>query len=341
MMNKEELKSALSFLYRQGEAIGMELYLILKTATGLELRLADFGDGQLPIDIKTGFLKYIKGRTIDNDEAEVKPLSDFDTSNTTIHNYDLEGLPIGLEIINSNLSDDQNIDTFNFNQDSLKDVKAFLVKLSSTSESIVLYKNHSHLNLLHQKNGMFFGKHNDKFEKLQDDILRFSFTIDFLKIGNEIFVYDTNCLQREFNFDSILINNAQTRITELGQLNFVDNIGELTTFANNKKGAKKVLNLNRQSPVLSMQFSEIKTFIEGNEFLRRRFRFNSEGTMLHLDTAKSKEYFINLMNDNYLTSELTSIHYNSPVKRNMTEDDELANSDTNNGERAVVAASSN
>ncbi len=340
-MNKDELKSALSFLYRPEETIGMELYLIMNTPTGLELRIADFGDGQLPIDIKNGFLKYIKGRTIDNNEAEVKPLSEFDNSNITIHNYDFEGLPLGLEIINSNLSEDEDIDTFNFNQDSLKDVKAFLVKLSSVSENIVLYKNHSHLNLLHQKNGVFFGKHNDKFEKLQDDILRFSFTIDFLKVGEEIFVYDTKCLEREFNFDNILINNAQTRITELMELNFVDNIDELTIFANNKKGAKKVLNLNRQSPVLSMQFSEIKTFIEGNEYLRRRFRFNIEGTMLHLDTAKSKEYFINLMNDNYLTSELTSIHYNSPVKNNMIEDDELANNDLNNQERVENVTSYN
>src|SRR5690606_34407585 len=183
-----------------------------------------------------------------------------DSGNITNQFYDLEGGPDRLDVIHTPLSTAL-VPVFNFNADALSKVNAFLIKLSSVDSNVVLYKNHSHLNLLKQKNGVFFVKDNERFVKPQEGILRFSFTIDFLKIGDALFVYDSKCLQREFKFNDILIHNAQNRVQELDELDFVDNIEELEEFVSEKSGATKMLKLKRDSPVMQMQFNDVKSFV--------------------------------------------------------------------------------
>ncbi|MCY3628153.1 MAG: DUF4868 domain-containing protein [Gammaproteobacteria bacterium] len=45
-----------------------------------------------------------------------------------------------------------------------------------------------------------------------------------------------------------------------------------------------------------------------------RIRFNDREDKIVLDTKKSKDLFIKLLMDDFLTSELTSYHYESVVK---------------------------
>ncbi len=330
-MNKQQLQEALSFLFEANAIIGFELFLIIRNEGDLELRLADLGDGDLPNEVKTGFMNYIYGRTFQNEDALVLPISESNTSNDTIHYYNLTGVPEGLEVIDSPLQTNR-ISTFNFSTDSLNNVKGFLIKLSSVDRQVVLYKHHYQLNLLKQKNGVFFVKDNERFAKPREGILRFSFTIDFLKVNNQLFVYDSKCLQREFKFNDILINNAQSRVIEIDALGFIDNISELESYAGDAKGAKKMLKLKRDSPVLSMPFLDIKNFVQNHHYLKRRFKFNAAGTMFHLHTGASREYFIKLMNDNYLTSDLTNTYYDSHAKNHMAED--VGEDDSDNREAA-------
>lgn len=325
-MNKEQLQSALEFLFEPNAVIGLELYLVIETENnGLQLRLADLGEDNLPTEVKNGFLQYVNGRTFENESTQVFPLSDLNSEKTTIHHYNLDGLPDGLEIINSELSP-ENIATFRFAVDKLTDIKAFLIKLSSVYNHIVLYKRHYHLNLLQQSKVFYFARDNERFAKPQEGILRFSFSVDFMKVNNQIMVYDISCLEKEFRFDRILINNAQQRVAEIAELNFVENIDELTAYVEDRSGAKKVLKIKRDSPVLALQFDQIKTFVQNHPYLNRRLRFNDDGTKFRFHTQVSKQYFIELLNDSFLTSDLTSIFYKTDTKSKMdAEQDENEN----------------
>jgi len=315
-MNKQELQTAISFLFEPNAVLGLELYLVLDTDAGTVLRRADLGDGALPTEVRNGFLEYLNGRTNLNQNALVKPLSELDPLRTTIHHYDLEGLPDGLEIINTPLNPEA-IPTFNFEADDLEEVDAFLIKISSVDHQVVLYKKHSHLNLLKQAKVFYFVKDDERFAKPQEGVLRFSFTIDFLKVDDDIFVYDVNCLERNFKFDNILINNAKVKVDGIVALNFVENIAELVTFAEDKSGARKVLSIKTNSPVLALQFDQIKTFVKNHPYLKKRLKFNDDESMFRFHTQVSKIYFIDLLNDNYLTSDLTSIFYKTNAKDEM------------------------
>ena len=198
-MNRPELQEAIAFLFEPNAVIGLELYLILDTDTGVQIKKANLGDGNLPNEVKNGFLAYLNGRTIQNNDAEVLPLSELNPERTTIHHYDFKDLPDGLDIINAELTPEE-IETFNFDDDTLDDVDAFLIKLSSVDNNVVLYKKHSHLNLLKQSRVFYFVKDDERFAKPAEGILRFSFSIDFMKVNEEIFVYEIKCLEQEFPF---------------------------------------------------------------------------------------------------------------------------------------------
>ena len=315
-MNIAELREAISFLFQPNAILGFELYLVLKSDQETVLRRADLGDGNLPTDVRNGFLRYINERTNENEEVIVRPLSELDSSKNTIHHYDMDGLPIGLEVINTPLVTEE-IPIFNFNNDKLDDIEAFLVYISSVDQNVVLYKRHYHLNLLKQSKIFYFIKDNERFSKPEEAILRFSFTHDFLKVGEEIIVYNINCLEKNFQFSDILINNAQKKIDQIAVLDLVENINELQEFAQQTSGARKVLKIRPDSPVLALQFNQIKTFVKNHPYLRSRLRFNDDESMFRFHTQASKGYFIDLLNDNFLTSDLTSIYYKSNTKDKM------------------------
>jgi hypothetical protein len=319
-MNKTELLETLSFLFENNAVIGLELYLVLKTNNELELRKADLGE-ELQEELKKGFLQNIHERTFDNEDIQVLPLSELNSDRSTIHHYNLDGLPEGLEIINSELNP-ENIVNFNFNRDNLNNVKAFLIKLSSVDNQIVLYKNHSHLNILKQNKILYFIRDNERFTKPQEGILRFSFKFEFMKVNNQIMVYDIDCLEKEFRFENILINNAQSKIDDIKDLGFLENIDELRDFANERKGAKKVLSINLNSPVLKLEFNIIRQFVQNHPYLSKRLKFNDNESKFRFHTKASKIYFINLLNDNYLTSNLTSIYYQTNAKEEMKDEQE-------------------
>lgn len=181
------------------------------------------------------------------------------------------------------------------------------------------------------KNGVltkvfYFVKDEEKFAKPEEGVLKFSFKIDFLRVGHDIIVYNVNCLEKNFKFDNILINNAKNKVEGIAALNFVENIGELETFAGDKSGARKVLSIRQNSPVLDLEFEQIKTFVKNHPYLKKRLKFNDDESMFRFHSQVSKIYFIDLLNDNYLTSDLTSIFYKTNAKDEMTADvDEEAN----------------
>ncbi|MHA7129224.1 anti-phage protein KwaB [Algoriphagus namhaensis] len=323
-MRKADLQDSLNFLRGEDKEVGFEMFIILDKQSETVIKKADLGDGDLNKEIEEGFKSNLINRTFENDRVSLRDLSDFEDSKNDIYLYDLNDLPEGLDVIKTNL--DSNFENFDFSKDSLKEIKGFLIRFSSSKEQVVVYKKHHHLSVLNQKNGIFIFGNKQRFQKPDSEqgILRFSYTIDFIYVKDQVFVYDLGCLETQFNFDEIIKNKATDKLKSIESLGFIENIEELTDFISEKSGAVNLLKLNNTSPVLSMNFDQIRDFIKGNEFLKRRFKFNTDESKITLHTNASRKYIIKLLNDDYLTSELSKTSYDSERKSKMIldEDDE-------------------
>jgi Domain of unknown function (DUF4868) len=321
-MTKEQLQEAVGFMFKDKSALGLELYLVMQGKEGLELRQADLGDDGLETEILKGFADHLEWRTVSDEEAKLRPLSELDQAKNTIHLYDLEGLPDGLGMINAEL-DKSKVPLYDFTTDRLQDVRAFLIKIASPTQQVVLYKHHHHLNVLSQSSTFYFFGDDHRFKKPEGELLRFSFAVDFALVNGKLLVYDIECLEKKFGFESILVSNAGKQVTVIAALGFVENIDELQDYAKDKAGAKEILRLNKNSPVLKLEFDQIKTFILGNAYLRRRLRFNDDESQLRFHTHVSKRYFIQLLNDDFLTSHLSKTEYASSKKDGIAELDNV------------------
>lgn len=62
--------------------------------------------------------------------------------------------------------------------------------------------------------------------------------------------------------------------------------------------------------------------------MRNKIRYTPDGTQFALDTKVSKDLFVKLLNDDFLTSELTQLYYDSLAKDNI--ESEAANTDNEN-----------
>lgn len=58
-------------------------------------------------------------------------------------------------------------------------------------------------------------------------------------------------------------------------------------------------------------------------------RYTPDGTQFALDTKVSKDLFVKLLNDDFLTSELTQLYYDSLAKDNIENENEQIEDEAN------------
>ena len=63
--------------------------------------------------------------------------------------------------------------------------------------------------------------------------------------------------------------------------------------------------------------------------ISNKIRYSEDGSQFALDTKVSKDLFIKLLNDDFLTSELTQLYYDSLAKDNIEAEAEQIENEVN------------
>lgn len=95
----------------------------------------------------------------------------------------------------------------------------------------------------------------------------------------------------------------------------IENPTELNAMIDDVTFARKLTKVAISSPVLgNLSPDSIVKFSNTHPALIGRFKYNSNKNKIMLDTKKSKKLLIKLLIDDYLTSELTKLYYDSLAK---------------------------
>jgi hypothetical protein len=121
-------------------------------------------------------------------------------------------------------------------------------------------------------------------------------------------------LERHYEFHDIIQAEATNSITNIASLSILGNIEVLQESASDTTFARKLSRISTNSPVFSLPAYHIIQFVRNHSVLSREFRYNQDCTKIILDTKKSQIFFIKLMNDDFLHSQLTSYDYVTPAK---------------------------
>lgn len=250
----------------------------------------------------------------------LRDLTAIDLRQDAVFRYNLPSYPSQLEVLKRTLDKPATINDFNHVNDSVTELKAIVAVLGNGNESLAIYKHHYPTNT-YRRNGFNLlraGIAQNRFEKLDQDIIRMGHTIDFIYDGVDVFVTNFKILEKFFGFKEAVKADATIKLATLTARNIVQDAAILKdriTVQEDLTFARKVIRAISHSRVLdTVTNGQIIQFIKQHQSLSKKIKVNAADTHIILDTKVSQNFFMKLLNDDYLKSELTKFEYDADSK---------------------------
>lgn len=316
-MNINDLKEQLQFFTQ--EDIGIIVYFVLKNNNDITIRTADIDNQQALPELKTLFINSIQRQIIDPENIHVMNISESDERNNTIYQYDLEEIPTELSVISAILENPRQ-SIFNFTQDNIRNIKGYIIMLGDTENKLLLYKQHYAISLI-RRDSLLFYKANERFVRLNEDLIRLDDSFQFFSINGNLFIKDLDKLEKFFGFHDVIKREAILSIKNIEDSSILEDVEVLRESIEKITFARKLTRLATNSPVLgTIPVQTIIEFTKNYPALTGKLKYSQDGRKIRLDTKASQELFVKLLNDDFLKSELTNLYYDSLAKDKIQED---------------------
>lgn len=309
-LDKKGLDDNLSYYINNKDDISVIVYAILKNSP-VAYRMDIEGSAQ--DGLKELFLESIKNNIIDNDDISILPLSSADERNNVIYHYDIEW-PDELTSMQSMLGQ-QGENVFDFNVQNIEDIRVLLICIGNVQQQIILYKTMAPVNIF-SRSGFFLKKSATRLEEIEDDFFRVSDNFQIIKVENDLYVVDLKLIEKMFGFHEVIKKEATLGMNAIESMNIITDINVIKELIDDVKYARKLTRIAKSSPVIlaNIENEKIIEFCKTYPVLVNRIRFNEDGTKIALDTKVSKDLFIKILMDDFLTSQLTQFYYESLAK---------------------------
>lgn len=296
---------------------GIEIYFGLKNG---ELRKANFVSN-VQSTIKCVFIETIKEKILSPDLCIIN-YSCTDGRDNAIYKYDLESIE-EMNIFNEVLDAEKTISLFSFENDGINNINFLLFVIGTNNQCITLYKKLTNVNVYKQNSGLFVRRQDNEFVGFNDDHLRIIPTIDMFNIDGELFILNLSIFEKEFDIHNVITIAAKQQIEIIKKVELLENPEILTEALTDLSFARKLTKIAETSPVLGhIGNKQIIQFTQKHPMLKKVIQHSTDGSKIRLTSKKSRLLFIKLLNDDYLTSDLTSIYYDSLAKDTISMESE-------------------
>lgn len=311
-MTADELKTALQAYYDDQANIGVSVYALMKDAENPGPFKLDI-EADAEAGLKALFMQSLKDEISSKEDLSVLALSSADERVNAIYVYDLD-IPKELTSLETVIAQDD-LPVLYLNEGSLSSIKALLIEIGNDIGQLVLYKAMAPVNIF-GRSSFFLRKHESRLEKLNDEFLRVSAGFQMMRINETVLVLNLEALEYNFGFHDVIKREAALGIDAIVSAELLTNPDVLRELVDDVKYARRFTKVAKASPVLKAGVSgeSIVQFCKTFPNLVGRIKFNEENNKVILDTKVSKDLFIKVLMDDFLTSELTKFHYASVAK---------------------------
>ncbi|MEG0760683.1 MAG: anti-phage protein KwaB, partial [Chryseobacterium sp.] len=255
-----------------------------------------------------------------NDELSFLNLSSPDDRNNVLYLYDLPERPdlfSHLETLSS-IQNIEGLEYFNFTQDSLADIEGYFVLFGTATNNVLFFRKQMSVNLFKRGKTYLKRLHDSQFTDVQDEFLRIDGKIDLFCVDSNVIIWNVKILERHYEFRYIMQNEATQTLEQISGLEILENLDVLQERVSDVSFVRKLSKIASNSPVFTLPATSIIQFVRSHSVLSEYFRFNSGEDKIMLDTKKSQDWFLKLMNDDFLHSQLTDFHYQTPAKDKLS-----------------------
>lgn len=311
-MNADELKASLQAYYDGYADIGVSVYAVMKGVDSFDPVKIDIEANAME-GLKELFIGSLRETISAKENISLLNLSSADERIDAIYVYDLD-IPEELSSLEAVVAQD-NLPLLNLNDQSLSSIKALLIEIGNNVGQIVLYKTMAPVNIFGRAQ-FLLKKAASRLEKLDEEFLRISAGFQMMRINGALLVLDLGSLEKSFGFHDVIKREAALGCSAIERAALLTNPGVLRELIDDVKYARKLTKVAKASPVLraGVTGESIIQFCQKYPALSGKIRFNENQDKIVLDTKISKDLFIKLLMDDFLTSELTDFHYMSVAK---------------------------
>lgn len=311
-MTAEELKTALQAYYDDQVNIGVRVYALMKETENPRLFKLDI-EADAHAGLKDLFMQSLRDEIFSKEDLSVLALSSADERINAIYVYDLD-IPAELTTLETVVAQDD-LPVLDLKKRSLSSIKALLIEIGNNIGQLVLYKTMAPINIF-GRSSFFLGKHESRLKRLNDEFLRISAGFQMMRINGNLLVLKLEALEHNFGFHDVIKREAALGIDAIVSAELLTNPDVLRELIDDVKYARLLTKIAKASPVLKAGISgkSIVQFCKEFPKLVGRIRFNEQNDKVILDTNVSKNLFIKILMDDFLTSELTKFHYASVAK---------------------------
>ena len=322
-MKIKELKQEIQEMLKEKK--GITMYAILKDEAKKVVKSINIADEQDTMDntsqeLMDGFVETVNNKFSSyDDNDQIIKLSAADERKNGLYYYDLEKLPDEMDILMRISEFKKDIATFDFKVDSLENILAFLIVVGNAEDHIIMYKQQYPISLLRRDRYMLTPiLHQNRLKRVEQDILRVDFNYQFFLWKDKIYISDINKMEKICSFYDIIVSEPKKSIHTIEKIDILDNVEVLYDELENITFARKLTRVYKDSKVLGkVENSAIIEFSQKHSYFQKNpLKLNATKDKFLLDTKKSKNAFIKLLNDDLLTSELTRNDYEALAKNN-------------------------
>ncbi|MGE7599921.1 anti-phage protein KwaB [Lysinibacillus fusiformis] len=313
-MEITELKSKIkSFVERRSEFV-CEVLFILNKDHGKEIKMADI-DKDDQESLKIDFLDHLEETIVTKADLKINDISRVDERKNFIFRYDYDEQPDDFELFNTIKTQDE-FDTFSFAHDKLEEIFGVVFILNLNDLTLITYKQNYPINLYKRDSkAMGLWKSEERLVQIPEDILKVYPNCDLFFLNDDLFIRNLKVLERQFSFEKIINKKATEAIDLIKAVDWIEDTTGLESRLNDLTFARKLAQIGEHSIVLNnLDFSDVANFIDNFPLLTGKIDFNSTQTKVILNTKKSQNLFLKLLNDDFLTSLLTEKNYDSANK---------------------------
>lgn len=190
----------------------------------------------------------------------------------------------------------------------------FFIRVNNNDDSFWCYQHVYSMSKMDNSKSVLALFVKNTYDYFEDDVIRIDSRIDMIVIGQSILTRKINLLERSFGFEKFIRNGAKETIGVIEELGIVSGLDKFIALESKSKltNAKKLMKA-RRSPVLQMEKSAL---LDGIQKHRRYSKvFTVVEDQIVISSQKDAAAFIKMINDDYVTSELTGQEYDSSSKQ--------------------------
>lgn len=283
-------------------------------------------DTKVLTKFRDNFCKDLRTKYTESDDFEVDKLSTFEERKNTLYQYDFSKseMPFEFSITEKALAFKANkkITKYKIKDQKLNNIKAAVVILSEgTKRSVAFYQHVFPVSLLGPDKGVLnITTHNTRLVELEQDILKLNTKFVFMQVKNHYFVENVGVLETNLHFKKAINSRAKVYAQKIAKMKLVEDPTMILERIDKEPSyAKKLVTAYKNSVVLQLGISnkDMIAYAQSQDYYKDHLKPNTAGTSFVVDKVTQSKRFIELLNDNFLKSELTDEHYLARSKKHM------------------------